>query len=34
VQEGERIEGYRVRRIREDAVEFEKGGKVWVQKIR
>lgn len=34
VQEGERIEGYRVRKIREDAVEFEKGGKVWVQKIR
>ncbi len=34
VYEGGRVQGYHVRKIAGDAVEFEKGGKVWAQKIR
>jgi len=33
VDEGKWVQGYRVRKIRGDTVEFEKGDKVWVQKI-
>lgn len=34
VYEGSKVQGYRIRKIRADAVEFEKDGKVWTQKIR
>lgn len=33
VYEGSKVQDYRIRRIQGDAVEFEKAGKVWVQKI-
>lgn len=33
VYEGNMMEGYRVQKIRAGSVEFEKNGKVWVQKI-
>jgi hypothetical protein len=33
VYEGNMVKGYRVRKIRTDSVEFEKDGKVWVQKV-
>lgn len=33
VYEGSEVQSYSIRSIRADAVEFEKGGKVWVQKI-
>lgn len=33
VYEGSRVQDYRIRRIQGDAVEFEKGGRVWTQRI-
>jgi len=33
VSEGSMVKGYRVRKIHADSVEFEKDGKVWVQKV-
>jgi len=33
VYEGSKVQDYSIRRIQADAVEFEKGGKVWTQKI-
>jgi hypothetical protein len=33
VPEGGTVQGYRVRRITADSVEFEKDGKTWVQKV-
>jgi len=33
VYEGNTVQGYRVRKIRADSVEFEKDGEVWVQKM-
>jgi len=33
VYEGYTVQGYRVRKIHADSVEFEKEGKIWVQKV-
>jgi len=33
VPEGATVRGYRVKRIQADSVEFEKDGRVWVQKV-
>jgi hypothetical protein len=33
VREGSTVQGYRVRKINATSVEFEKDGKVWVQKV-
>jgi hypothetical protein len=33
VSEGATVQGYRVKKIQADSVEFEKDGQTWVQKV-
>lgn len=33
VSEGSMVQGYRVRKVQADGVEFEKDGQIWVQKL-
>jgi hypothetical protein len=33
VSEGDVVQGYRVKKIQADSVEFERDGKTWVQKV-
>jgi hypothetical protein len=33
VSEGSMVQGYRVRKVQADGVQFEKDGQIWVQKL-